>query len=397
MLLYTAPECEAITDLRKERNKETGKGTRRRGNDAAGTQPNLGKRKEVEVFVQDTGGKAEPVQNDGGKSVGKKGKRGKSGIGKMSLANQDDLDSDGSSVQVICDVQAKRSKQKRGHAKKKCTDDEMVEGESHKRPDGHYTAKKVPDKSCGVKNDEKMHDRENIEVKDVGVGKRRKKEVTGVKFPMKRCDVSVERVSLTNISPAGQQIKQRPARKGISSNRLAGPCASVSNIDDIDSSIEILDDSKDLSWEFVDVDGGTWNENKQSKTPGNVEATKSPKMLQSTVMSLNSTEKYSNDVSTQKAADSKRKGAPLASDTLEVECIVDLKYRVEDELEGETDPVFKDGVKGQHVKMFHSTMEKGYDAINADPTYVCIFCQQQPHRFGLGDLFGPYWVEKGGR
>ena len=120
-------------------------------------------------------------------------------------------------------------------------------------------------------------------------------------------------------------------------------------------------------------------------------------MLQSTVLSLISTEKYSNDVSTQKAADSKRKGAPLASDTLEVECIVDLKYRVEDELEGETDPVFKDGVKDQHVKMFHSTMEKGYDAINADPTYVCIFCQQQPHRFGLGDLFGPYWVEKGGR
>ena len=49
------------------------------------------------------------------------------------------------------------------------------------------------------------------------------------------------------------------------------------------------------------------------------------------------------------------------------------------------------------VMMFHSMMAKGYDCINADPSYVCVFCHEQPHRRGLGDLFGPYWLEEGGR
>ena len=134
----------------------------------------------------------------------------------------------------------------------------------------------------------------------------------------------------------------------------------------------------------------------------------------------------------------KRREAPLSSDNLESECIVDLKHCVEDEVvenavveyevvenevvenqvveneavenavvenevvensevENEADPASKNEEEGQHVKMFHSTLAKGYDCITADPTYVCVFCNHQPHRYGLGDLFGPYYMEKGGR
>ena len=33
-----------------------------------------------------------------------------------------------------------------------------------------------------------------------------------------------------------------------------------------------------------------------------------------------------------------------------------------------------------------------YDYRNADPSWVCFFCQKQSHFQGLGDLFGPYYV-----
>ena len=33
-----------------------------------------------------------------------------------------------------------------------------------------------------------------------------------------------------------------------------------------------------------------------------------------------------------------------------------------------------------------------YDYRNADPSWICFFCQKQSHYQGLGDLFGPYYV-----
>lgn len=48
-----------------------------------------------------------------------------------------------------------------------------------------------------------------------------------------------------------------------------------------------------------------------------------------------------------------------------------------------------------HVRMFHSTAQRGYDSSTADPSFVCTFCHEPPHRHGLGDLFGPQWL--GGR
>ena len=41
--------------------------------------------------------------------------------------------------------------------------------------------------------------------------------------------------------------------------------------------------------------------------------------------------------------------------------------------------------------MFNSSSNK-YDYRNADPSWVCFFCQKQSHYCGLGDLFGPYYV-----
>ena len=243
---------------------------------------------------------------------------------------------------------------------------------------------KLLGKSCIEKN----HD-------TVGAGKRESKETTGVKLPMKRCEVSIGKVSLTKLKKNTdiKQTKRRQARKSkvVSSNSLpGGPNAFASNFDYIDSSIEVLDHSQDLSWELVE--GGTWNEtNKQIKK----KARKSPK--KSETLWSSSKEHYGPDQ--QVTVSKKRRRAPLASDNLESECIVDLKYCVEDEFEDEADTVTtsKDGEGGQRVKMFHSTMVKGYDCITADPTYVCVFCNHQPHRYGLGDLFGPYFVKKGGR
>jgi len=218
--------------------------------------------------------------------------------------------------------------------------------------------------------------------------KKQMKETAGLEFSMKRCDVSIGRVGLAQLGTnSGEQTKQGPPRKSprkikASSNSLAGPYAFVSNFDETDSSVEILGDDhrQDLSWELGD--GDTWNEtNKQSK-----KERKSDKKH-------HSPDKHPHH---QVAVSKKRRQAPLASDDLDDECIVDLKHYVEDEVEDEA--VSKDEDEGgQHVKMFHSTMVKGYDCINADPTYICVFCHQQPHRHGLGDLFGPYFVEKGGR
>jgi len=47
--------------------------------------------------------------------------------------------------------------------------------------------------------------------------------------------------------------------------------------------------------------------------------------------------------------------------------------------------------------MYYDVMSESYDSEHHDPTYVCIFCSQRSHRHGLGDLFGPYWVERGRR
>ena len=61
------------------------------------------------------------------------------------------------------------------------------------------------------------------------------------------------------------EAEARKKVKAVSSNKLAGGLnAFMSNFDYIDSSIEVLDHSQDLSWELVE--GGTWNEtNKQSE------------------------------------------------------------------------------------------------------------------------------------
>lgn len=45
-------------------------------------------------------------------------------------------------------------------------------------------------------------------------------------------------------------------------------------------------------------------------------------------------------------------------------------------------------VRGLHL----STLSMKYDADTTDKTWICVFCKMGPHRFGLGDLFGPYIV-----
>lgn len=42
--------------------------------------------------------------------------------------------------------------------------------------------------------------------------------------------------------------------------------------------------------------------------------------------------------------------------------------------------------------LYSSTLSAQYDARTTDPTWVCVFCKQGPHRRNLGDLFGPYVV-----
>ncbi|KAJ6643931.1 hypothetical protein Bhyg_08896 [Pseudolycoriella hygida] len=43
-------------------------------------------------------------------------------------------------------------------------------------------------------------------------------------------------------------------------------------------------------------------------------------------------------------------------------------------------------IRGLHV----STLSMKYDASTTDKTWMCVFCKMGPHKFGLGDLFGPY-------
>lgn len=43
-------------------------------------------------------------------------------------------------------------------------------------------------------------------------------------------------------------------------------------------------------------------------------------------------------------------------------------------------------VRGLHV----STLSNKYDADTRDTTWMCVFCKLGPHKYGLGDLFGPF-------
>lgn len=43
-------------------------------------------------------------------------------------------------------------------------------------------------------------------------------------------------------------------------------------------------------------------------------------------------------------------------------------------------------VSGLHV----STLSTKYDAITTDASWMCVFCKLGPHKYGLGDLFGPF-------
>lgn len=43
-------------------------------------------------------------------------------------------------------------------------------------------------------------------------------------------------------------------------------------------------------------------------------------------------------------------------------------------------------VIGLHV----STLSNKYDAITTDTSWMCVFCKLGPHKYGLGDLFGPF-------
>jgi len=339
-----------------------------------------------EVDVSHTNAKARPARKA---KIVKSVKPGACAFVSASVGN-------GSSVELTDDSQVVSRKRQAGQDGKKSADEErakvLSKDCSHQKLGGGVEAgfkkaanAKILGKSCEEKTEDKVVTS--------------KKEIEEVNFSMKRCDVSIGRISLsqqrkkTDIKQT-KQAKKMPERKSKASGRsLAEPCASVSSFDDIDSSIEVLNHSQDLSWELIE--GGTWNEtNKQSKK----EARKSPKKSETEALLPSSKEYHGPDkLPRQVTVSKKRKQAPLASDNLENECIVNLNHCVEDEVEEETDQTSKDGEGGQYVKMFHSTMVKGYDCINADPTYVCVFCHQQPHRYGLGDLFGPYFVEKGDR
>lgn len=43
-------------------------------------------------------------------------------------------------------------------------------------------------------------------------------------------------------------------------------------------------------------------------------------------------------------------------------------------------------VRGLHV----STLSNKYDAVTTDISWMCVFCKLGPHKYGLGDLFGPF-------
>lgn len=49
-------------------------------------------------------------------------------------------------------------------------------------------------------------------------------------------------------------------------------------------------------------------------------------------------------------------------------------------------PADRNRVRGLHV----STLSNKYDAITTDVSWMCVFCKLGPHKYGLGDLFGPF-------
>lgn len=46
-------------------------------------------------------------------------------------------------------------------------------------------------------------------------------------------------------------------------------------------------------------------------------------------------------------------------------------------------------IRGLHV----STLSNKYDAEKRDTSWICVFCKLEPHKFKLGDLFGPYIID----
>lgn len=51
--------------------------------------------------------------------------------------------------------------------------------------------------------------------------------------------------------------------------------------------------------------------------------------------------------------------------------------------------------KHKHIRGLHvSTLSNKYDADKRDTTWICVFCKLGPHKFKLGDLFGPYIISK---
>jgi len=428
-MLSVAPDCAAITDLCKGKGKQRKTGGKKAKKAAAehlvlakvkGEEPDVGVNstddKNIGMGDEHTHiGMGDNKDGMGDKNNGQLGgkdaeedklciKRCELNITKVSLEKQEDLLEGGRALKIgdLTIAPAGSKARKCSTSGEISADNEHVGNYNLQEPEKKKACYKKADgsKTHGKSSDEVKHYSEKTkdmvfkkrkpQIIDRPVQKQIKKENAGVEFSMKRCEVSIGRVGMAQLGKkTGEQTRQRPPRKSprkskASSNSLAGPYAFVSNFDDTDSSIEVLDNdhSQDLSWELGD--GGTWNEtNKQSKG----------KERKSAKKHLGLDDKPPHH---QVAVYKKRKQAPLASDNLDNECIFDLKHRVEDEVEDEAVSKYGDE-GGQHVKMFHSTMVKGYDCINADPTYICIFCQQQPHRHGLGDLFGPYFVERGGR
>lgn len=55
-------------------------------------------------------------------------------------------------------------------------------------------------------------------------------------------------------------------------------------------------------------------------------------------------------------------------------------------------PADRNRVRGLHV----STLSHKYDATTTDVSWMCVFCKLGPHKYGLGDLFGPFLLSTEG-
>ncbi|XP_055918154.1 uncharacterized protein CG5098 isoform X2 [Eupeodes corollae] len=71
--------------------------------------------------------------------------------------------------------------------------------------------------------------------------------------------------------------------------------------------------------------------------------------------------------------------APIAEDDAE---------KVSKVKKGSNSHADRSKIRGIHM----STLGNKYDAETADATWMCVFCKKGPHKFGLGDLFGPYII-----